>query len=74
LETREDNFAHARFKEPVGFSQNVIQPGAFLEFLFVHVLCGEEDSGRLAAGSPERIDFEGELGGSTDWKSGVTFS
>ena len=56
------------------FSQRVIQPGAFLEFLFVHVLGVQEDSSGLAASSPEGIDFEGELGGPANWQSGVTFS
>jgi hypothetical protein len=55
-------------------SQGVIQPSAFLKFLFVHVLCVQEDSSRLAASRPEGIDFEGELGGPADWESGITFS
>ena len=57
----------------MGFGESFVEPGAFLQFLFIKRLSMDQGIGSFAAFGAHRVDVKSDSGRATDRERGVAF-
>ena len=73
LDAGEHNPSHARFQNPLGLGQRVVQTSAFLQLHFVGRRFIEQHLRGLATAGAHGINFECQPGRVSDWQCYFTF-
>ena len=73
-DSRQHDGSQARFQQSVRFGERIIKPGAFFEFISIHICLREHFLGGSAALGAHRIKFKNNSGCPADRQFDVALS